>query len=368
MCCRSCPRIASPVTDPTRRRARRGCGSTSARRRRGSSRAATRAVVPGDVKDSELIAASFASDPDERMPPAQSQEDAQGIGEGAAQALDRGRGASINGTGRSSAPKRPALPAVHEHRLGAQSDRPLRAGPHGEGGTAAVARSGSLHPGPPCDARPDRVAADHRRRWIASSTTSAPTPTRSTSIEVLTVARLRRALGARSGSTWPATPTPTATRPTICRTIWKYRDWVIDAHQREHAVRPVHDRADRRRHVAEARREEQILATAFHRNTLTNDEGGTSDEEFRVRGRRRSRQHDACRCGWASRWRAPSATITSTTRSRQEEYFRVFAIFNQTEDADKQRQQPAAARRSRPRSRSRRRSSKPRSPRWRRNC
>ena len=27
--------------------------------------------------------------------------------------------------------------------------------------------------------------------------------------------------------------------------------------------------------------EEQLIATAFHRNTLTNNEGGTSDEEFR---------------------------------------------------------------------------------------
>lgn len=27
---------------------------------------------------------------------------------------------------------------------------------------------------------------------------------------------------------------------------------------------------------------EQVLATAFHRNTMANDEGGTDDEEFRV--------------------------------------------------------------------------------------
>src|SRR4029077_14617451 len=27
--------------------------------------------------------------------------------------------------------------------------------------------------------------------------------------------------------------------------------------------------------------EEQLVATAFHRNTLTNSEGGTNDEEFR---------------------------------------------------------------------------------------
>ena len=28
--------------------------------------------------------------------------------------------------------------------------------------------------------------------------------------------------------------------------------------------------------------DDQLLATAFHRNTMENDEGGTDDEEFRV--------------------------------------------------------------------------------------
>ena len=35
------------------------------------------------------------------------------------------------------------------------------------------------------------------------------------------------------------------------RTIWAYRDWVIKAIQREQAVRPIHDRADRGRPVAQ---------------------------------------------------------------------------------------------------------------------
>ena len=34
------------------------------------------------------------------------------------------------------------------------------------------------------------------------------------------------------------------------RSIWKYRDWVIDAVNARHAVRPVRHRADRRRHAA----------------------------------------------------------------------------------------------------------------------
>ena len=35
------------------------------------------------------------------------------------------------------------------------------------------------------------------------------------------------------------------------RQIWKFRDWVVDALERGHAVRPVHDRAARRRPPAQ---------------------------------------------------------------------------------------------------------------------
>ena len=50
--------------------------------------------------------------------------------------------------------------------------------------------------------------------------------------------------------------------------------------QRRHAVRPVHHRAARRRHAAEATADQRI-ATGFHRNTLLNQEGGIDVEEAR---------------------------------------------------------------------------------------
>ena len=51
--------------------------------------------------------------------------------------------------------------------------------------------------------------------------------------------------------------------------------------QRRHAVRPVHDRADRRRHAARTRRASRQIATGFHRNTMLNEEGGIDPLEFR---------------------------------------------------------------------------------------
>lgn len=65
------------------------------------------------------------------------------------------------------------------------------------------------------------------------------------------------------------------------RHIWRYRDWVIDAFNRnlpfdeftiEQLAGDLLSEPDKN----------QILATAFHRNTNTNDEGGTDDEEFRL--------------------------------------------------------------------------------------
>ena len=63
-------------------------------------------------------------------------------------------------------------------------------------------------------------------------------------------------------------------------------------HQQEPAVRPLHHRADRRRHAAEARPPSKFSRPAFHRNTLTNDEGGTERRGVPRRRRGRSRQHD----------------------------------------------------------------------------
>ncbi|MEL7533607.1 MAG: DUF1549 domain-containing protein, partial [Bacteroidota bacterium] len=65
------------------------------------------------------------------------------------------------------------------------------------------------------------------------------------------------------------------------RSMWRYRDWVINAFN---ADMPFDQftieqlAGDLLPHPTE----EQMIATAFHRNTMSNDEGGTDDEEFRV--------------------------------------------------------------------------------------
>ncbi|HUY92664.1 MAG TPA: DUF1553 domain-containing protein [Pirellulales bacterium] len=65
------------------------------------------------------------------------------------------------------------------------------------------------------------------------------------------------------------------------RSIWKYRDWVIDAIGRDMPF----DRFTIEQVAGDMLPEatlEQRIATGFHRNTLRNEEGGTDPEQFRV--------------------------------------------------------------------------------------
>ncbi|MEQ8838278.1 MAG: DUF1549 domain-containing protein, partial [Lacipirellulaceae bacterium] len=64
------------------------------------------------------------------------------------------------------------------------------------------------------------------------------------------------------------------------RTIWPYRDWVIQAFNRDLPYDQFTIEQLAGDMLPEPTRE-QLTATAFHRNTMTNDEGGTDDEEFR---------------------------------------------------------------------------------------
>jgi hypothetical protein len=65
------------------------------------------------------------------------------------------------------------------------------------------------------------------------------------------------------------------------RQIWKYREWVIDAINKnmpfdQFTIEQL--AGDMLPHPSE----EQLIATGFHRNTLINEEGGTDQEQFRV--------------------------------------------------------------------------------------
>ena len=122
------------------------------------------------------------------------------------------------------------------------------------------------------------------------------------------------------------------------RTIWAYRDWVIRAINDnkpfdQFTIEQI--AGDLLPHPTEG----QLVATAFHRNTLTNSEGGTQDEEFR-----NSAVVDRVNTTLAV-WMGTTIACAQCHNHKydpisQQEYFGLFAILNNTEDADRRDEAP----------------------------
>ncbi len=116
------------------------------------------------------------------------------------------------------------------------------------------------------------------------------------------------------------------------RNIWRYRDWVIKAfnHDMPYDQFITEQLAG---DLLQNPSENQLIATAFHRNTMNNDEGGTDDEEFRI-----SAVFDRVSTNWV----AFNGTTFACTQChshpydpfKQEEFYRYMAFFNNTRDED----------------------------------
>ncbi|MCA9011166.1 MAG: DUF1549 domain-containing protein, partial [Planctomycetaceae bacterium] len=125
------------------------------------------------------------------------------------------------------------------------------------------------------------------------------------------------------------------------RTIWPWRDWVIRAINKnmpfdEFTIEQLAG------DLLPDATDDQVIATAFHRNTMTNNEGGTQDEEFR-------------NVAVVDRVNTTMAVWMGTTIAcaqchshkydplTQDEYFQIFAILNNTQDADRRDESPLLA-------------------------
>jgi mono/diheme cytochrome c family protein len=122
------------------------------------------------------------------------------------------------------------------------------------------------------------------------------------------------------------------------RTIWAYRDYVIRSFNQNKPFDQftIEQLAG---DLLSNPSEEQLIATAFHRNTLTNNEGGTSDEEFR-----NVAVVDRVNTTMAV-WMGTSIACAQCHTHKydpltQTEYFQLFAIFNNTADADRGDESP----------------------------
>jgi hypothetical protein len=116
------------------------------------------------------------------------------------------------------------------------------------------------------------------------------------------------------------------------RVIWRYRDWVVEAIN-ENLTFDQFTIQQLAGDLLPNATQSQTLATGFHRNTLTNDEGGTSDEEFRV-GAVVDRVNTTMQVWMGLTMACAQCHSHKYDPFSQEEYYRLFAIFNQTADND----------------------------------
>jgi hypothetical protein len=293
------------------------------------------AIVPGEVEESELVYRIFADDADEIMPPPESK-----LKLTAAQKATLkqwvAEGAEYEPHWAYVRPKRAELPKVTDTKWGRNAvDRFILAAlekrgwkPSAEADKYTLIRRVSLDLTglPPTPAEVKKFIADQSPdayTRLVDRLLAKPAYGEHWARQWLDLARYADSAGYADD---PA------------RTIWAYRDWVIRAINRNQRfdqftidqlagdllTKPTPD---------------QLIATAFHRNTQTNSEGGTDDEEFR-------------NVAVVDRVNTTMATWMGTTLAcaqchdhkydplSQKEYFQMFAIFNNSEDSDKRNEAP----------------------------
>ena len=122
------------------------------------------------------------------------------------------------------------------------------------------------------------------------------------------------------------------------RSIWRYRDWLIDAFN---ADKPF-DQFTIEQLAGDLLpdpSDDQLIATAFNRNSMTNEEGGTDDEEHRL-------AQIIDRVG--TTWEVFQGTTMQCVQCHghpydpfvQEDFYRSLAIFNNTADWDQPSETP----------------------------
>ncbi|MEM9825705.1 MAG: PSD1 and planctomycete cytochrome C domain-containing protein [Planctomycetota bacterium] len=125
------------------------------------------------------------------------------------------------------------------------------------------------------------------------------------------------------------------------RNIWPWRDWLIQSlgqHKsyRELAIEMIAG------DLLPAATLDQKLATAFHRNTLSNNEGGTNDEEFRTIAVK-DRLSTTMNTWMGLTVRCAECHSHKYDPISHNEYYQLLDYFNQSADADRRDESPKLA-------------------------
>ena len=122
------------------------------------------------------------------------------------------------------------------------------------------------------------------------------------------------------------------------RAIWKYRDWLIKSFNAD----LPYDRFLTEQLAGDLlpdATDDNYIATAFHRNTMTNDEGGTENEEFRT-----AAVMDRVNTTWQGLMGSTFACVQCHSHPydpfKHDEYYRFMAFFNNARDEDTEADYP----------------------------
>ncbi|MDA0835705.1 MAG: PSD1 and planctomycete cytochrome C domain-containing protein [Planctomycetota bacterium] len=126
------------------------------------------------------------------------------------------------------------------------------------------------------------------------------------------------------------------------RTIWGYRDWVIDAFNDNKSFDRFTIEQIAGDLLPDATLETQI-ATGFHRNTMTNTEGGTDDEEWRTAAVK-DRVDTTMQVWMGLTFGCAKCHSHKYEPITQREYYEFYAFFNQTADNDQPSEAPVVSR------------------------
>ncbi len=116
------------------------------------------------------------------------------------------------------------------------------------------------------------------------------------------------------------------------RSIWRYRDWLIKSFNKDlpyNKFLTEQIAGD----LLPNPSDDQYIATAFHRNTMTNDEGGTDNEEYRT-----AAIIDRVNTTWQTLLGTSFACVQCHSHPydpfKHEEYYNFMAYFNNSRDED----------------------------------
>jgi hypothetical protein len=122
------------------------------------------------------------------------------------------------------------------------------------------------------------------------------------------------------------------------RSIWRYRDWLIQAFNED----KPYDQFLTEQLAGDLLpdpTDDQYIATAFHRNTMTNDEGGTDNEEFRT-----AAVLDRVNTTWEALMGTTFGCVQCHSHPydpfTHDEYYKFVAFFNDSRDEDTEADYP----------------------------